>query len=71
MQVNYDEVVQKLLENQKAMLLDNAILQVKADKLQQENETLKQQLEEKNRLLELKNTEIEKFQLKKWYQFWK
>lgn len=46
-QVNYDEVVQKLLENQKAMLLDNAILQVKIDKLQQENETLKQQLEEK------------------------
>ena len=43
-QVNYDEVVQKLLENQKAMLLDNAILQVKADKLQQENETLKQLL---------------------------
>lgn len=46
-QVNYDEVVQKLLENQKAMLLDNAILQVKIDKLQQENETLKQQLQEK------------------------
>lgn len=46
-QVNYDEVVQKLLENQKAMLLDNAILQVKADKLQQENENLKQQLQEK------------------------
>ena len=46
-QVNYDEVVQKLLENQKAMLLDNAILKVKADKLQQENETLKRQLEEK------------------------
>lgn len=46
-QVNYDEVVQKLLENQKAMLLDNAILQVKIDKLQQENENLKEQLEEK------------------------
>ena len=46
-QVNYDEVVQKLLENQKTMLLNNAILQVKIDKLQQENETLKQQLEEK------------------------
>lgn len=46
-QVNYDEVVQKLLENQKAMLLDNAILQVKIDKLQQENGTLKQQLQEK------------------------
>lgn len=46
-QVNYDEVVQKLLENQKAMLLDNAILQVKIDKLQQENENLKQQLQEK------------------------
>ena len=46
-QVNYDEVVQKLLENQKAMLLDNAILQVKVDKLQQENENLKEQLEEK------------------------
>ena len=39
-QVNYDEVVQKLLENQKAMLLDNAILQVKIDKLQQENESM-------------------------------
>lgn len=46
-QVNYDEVVQKLLENQKTMLLDNAILQVKVDKLQQENENLKQQLQEK------------------------
>lgn len=46
-QVNYDEVVQKLLENQKAMLLDNVILQVKVDKLQQENETLKQRLQEK------------------------
>ena len=45
--MNYDEVVQKLLENQKAMLLDNAILQVKIDKLQQENENLKEQLEEK------------------------
>lgn len=46
-QVNYDEVVQKLLENQKTMLLDNAILQVKIDKLQQENENLKEQLKEK------------------------
>lgn len=46
-QVNYDEVVQKLLENQKTMLLNNAILQVKIDKLQQENENLRQQLQEK------------------------
>lgn len=46
-------------------------LQSLLDQQQQLQLNIQQQLEEKNRLLELKNTEIEKFQLKKWYQFWK